>query len=112
MSTVHINDTRMAIEGKLVIGSVGGRVIVNGQDVTPPGAAGQIIISVTGDVASLEVGTCQTITVEGQVDTLSSNHGAVTCGSVGGDVTTTHGEITCGDVKGSVTTKFGSIHRR
>lgn len=84
-----------------------GKVIVDGVDMTPEDKV--ITITVTGDVQTVDVGVCTTVSVNGNVGKVKVSVGDVKCGSVTGDVTTSNGDIECNDVTGNVTTNLGDI---
>lgn len=126
MYQITINGTTITASGNISV--INGRITVNGVDVTP-GDAKQITIEVKGDVASLQVDHCHTVTVGGNVTTLNSTagdvrvensvqsvktvSGDVECGDVGGSVSTTSGDVSCGKVSGDVRSVSGDIkHKR
>lgn len=90
---------------------INGRVIIDGKDVTPDGK--QITINVVGDIQSLNIDTCESISVKGNVGTLETKTGDVNIeGNVAGDVKSNVGDIDCYDVGGNVSTKTGDIKYR
>lgn len=86
---------------------VGGKVIVDGKDVTPD--TRDIRIEVHGDVERVDIDACNTIHVNGAVGELTTTSGDVTCGEVQGNVHTTSGDVRCKDVGGSVQTVSGDV---
>lgn len=86
---------------------VNGRVIIDGNDVTPQ--MKNISISVEGSVDTLTVDACNYVKVSNTVNKLTTTSGDVTCGDVTGDVQTTSGDIECGDVNGQVKTTSGDV---
>jgi len=106
-STIVING--VAIHGGRNITVRGGKVIVDGKDVTPD--AKEISISVTGNVDSIEADACEKISVTGDVGSVMTQSGDVDVGgSIGGSVQTMSGDVDCGGaIGGSVTTMSGNI---
>lgn len=106
----------VTINGRVVVGDVcgslqitGGRVIINGKDVTPD--AKEISITIEGDVQALDVDVCNQVTVNGSAGRVKTGTGNVKCGDVSGNVTTNTGYIRCKSVAGSVSTNTGDIHK-
>ncbi len=105
-SRISIKGCNNIIAGRdIVIGN--GRVIVDGKDVTPD--LKEIIISIEGNVQSLNVDVCSTIKVSGNVGSLQTKTGDVECGDVQGSVSTKSGDIECGSVGGNASTMSGDI---
>ncbi len=105
-SRITIKGCNNIIAGRdIVIGN--GRVIVDGKDVTPDSK--EIIISIEGNVQSLNADACSTIKVSGNVGSLQTNTGDVKCGDVQGSVSTKSGDIECGSVGGNASTMSGDI---
>lgn len=90
----------------------GGRVIVDGKDVTPD--AKEITISIEGNVDKLEVDACSKISVTGDVGHVKTLSGDVdVSGNVSGSVQTMSGDVDCGgSISGSVSTMSGDIKHR
>ena len=105
MNTIRINGVTITGGRSIVINN--GRVVVDGNDVTPN--AKDIRIEVNGDVDDLDVDACSTVKVTGSVRKLSTVSGDVECGNVGGDVKTVSGDVTCGTISGRVSTVSGDI---
>ena len=101
---VIINDVSYA--GRSVI-IRNGKVIIDGQDVTPSGK--EINIRVEGNIDSLRVDYCEKIDVTGSVGSLNSVAANVSCGDVSGGIETTSGDITCKNVNGNINTTSGDI---
>lgn len=84
LSVSKMNASKIVINGQTYSGSnvniVNGRVIINGNDVTPESKT--INISVEGDIESLHVDACSQITVYGDVHNLDSGVGGVNCRNV------------------------------
>lgn len=102
-----------------------GKVIIDGQDVTPDQK--EINIVVEGSVENLTVSYCEQITVNENVNNLNSNSGKVNClnganvinansgnvkiiGDVKGNVTTNSGDVECEKISGNVKTLSGNIN--
>lgn len=89
-----------------------GKVLINGKDVTPDSK--EINISVVGNIEHLKVDACNKVSVEGNVQSISTQSGDVeVSGDVDGSISTISGDVDCGHVKGSVSTMSGDIkHKR
>ena len=88
-----------------------GRVIIDGKDVTPDEKV--IHITISGDVNELKVDVCESITVEGNVESLKTISGDVKVkGDVKGDIKTTSGDVDCGNVGGSISTTSGDVKNK
>lgn len=69
-----------------------------------------INIEVNGNVETINVDTCDAITVNnGAVNTINAKYGSIRCGDVLGDIDAKYGSIKCGNVSGSIDAKYGSI---
>lgn len=106
---------RIVINGVVVSGGKNivvsnGRVVVDGQDVTPD--AKDIRIEVHGSVDSLDVDACNAISVTGSAGSIKTQSGDVRCGDVHGSVKTMSGDVHCGAVSGGVETMSGDIVTR
>lgn len=111
-STITINGVTVSGHN---VDIVGGRVIVDGQNVDFGEADGGILrVEVTGDLANLKCDRAVTVTgnVHGDVDAGSSvacsnvggsvdAGGSVACGNVGGNVDA-GGSVSCGNVEGGI----------
>ena len=86
-----------------------GKVIIDGNNVTPDGK--EIKIAVQGDIDILEVDVCETVYVEGTVGQIKTSTGDVKVKGniVAGNVKTMSGDITCLNVSGDVKTMSGDI---
>lgn len=84
-----------------------GRVIVDGKDETPDEK--DIKIQVEGNIQTLDVERCSTISVYGDVNSLKNGAGDVTCGSVKNGITSGAGDVQCGDVVGDIHGGAGDI---
>lgn len=111
-----ISSSTITINGKTVSGSFknvkirGNKVIVDGVDVTPE--TKDIKISISGNVDSLSVDACNSITITGDSGSVKTMSGNVDIGgNVSGDVGTMSGNVKCGDVGGSVKTTTGNIRK-
>lgn len=107
MRSIIINGTSITVSGGGSLQIINGRVIVGGKDLTPD--AKDIRIEIHGDVAHLEVDSCNQVVVNGTVGELSTSSGDVKCGDVSGDVRTTSGDVRCKCVNGSVQTVSGDV---
>lgn len=108
MATVQVNGS--LISGGRNITITGNRIFVDGKDVTPD--AKDIRIEVQGNVESLSVDACNSVTVNGDIGKVRTASGDVRCGNVGGSVNTMSGDVICGDVSGDIETMSGDISRR
>jgi hypothetical protein len=69
-------------------------------------------ISVSGDVNKIEVDSCNTLTVSGVAQTVSTMSGDITCnGDIGGKVKTMSGDVTARNIVGDVETMSGDVDR-
>lgn len=84
-----------------------GKVIIDGKDVTPDSKT--ITIEIVGDIDNLSVDSCQTVKVQGDVNSLRTTSGDIECGDVKTDIKTTSGDIECKNIGGSVTTVSGDV---
>lgn len=107
-SVITINGTTI-VGDNVVISN--GKIIVNGKDYTPDDK--NITVSITGDLDILDVASCSSIKIIGNVNEVKTVSGDVEIsGSVGGNVKTTSGDVKCGDIGGSVTTVSGDIKNK
>jgi hypothetical protein len=89
-----------------------GKVIVNGKDVTPEDTK-DINIVINGHIETLDVDTCNKITITGDVGSVSTLSGDVNItGNVLGSVKTMSGDVDCEEISGSVKTMSGDIKHR
>lgn len=101
------------INGDLVIGSgrnlviKGGRVFVDGKDVTPESQ--NISITIEGSVDKIDVDACDSININGDASNVKTMSGNVKCNDVKGNVSTMSGGVVCGRVKGYMSTMSGNI---
>lgn len=110
MSTISVN-------GKTYTGRnvsmVGNKVFIDGKEADVDQESKVINIVVTGDIDSLKVEHCKTISIKGDVGSLSSVSGDVECGDVTGSVSTVSGDVrVAGQVAGGVSTVSGDIIQR
>ncbi len=95
--------------GSVVIGN--GRVLINDEDVTPE--AKVINIQCEGDLNSLKIDNCESVSINGNAGSVSVANGDVQIsGSVMGNVSSTNGSVSCQDVSGNVSTINGDIKHR
>jgi DUF4097 and DUF4098 domain-containing protein YvlB len=94
----------------------GGRVIIDGKDVTGLDSFSEKEINIAVEGGCTEVSTeTGNITVNGNVakSVKSTNGNIYISGDVGGDVKTTNGNVDCGNVNGDIDTVNGDIkHKR
>jgi len=110
------NKIRMAIMTINNVSHVGnniiitnGRVIIDGKEVTPENEK-IINIKIEGDVNSVNVGYCQSLSVIGNVDTLGSTSGDIEVSGSAQSISSTSGDIQVeGDVSGNVSTTSGDV---
>lgn len=89
----------------------GNKVYIDGNEVTPTDETKDIKIEVHGNVDSLDVTACNTITVTGTVNRVATMSGDVTCGDVTGSVETMSGDIKCRNIAGDANTLSGNIRK-
>jgi hypothetical protein len=88
-----------------------GKIIIDGIDVTPDSK--KIDIVVDGNISKLNVDSCDSLKVTGDVDTLSTMSGDVDIsGNVTGNVKTMSGDVKCENIGGSTSTMSGDIKYR
>lgn len=113
MAQIIINRKNF-VGGNIHIGN--GKVIIDGKDVTSEynSEEKEINITVTGDIQSLEVDSCNKVLVTGNTGPVKTVSGDVDItGDVAGSVNTVSGDVDCGNIAGSVRTVSGDIkHRR
>jgi hypothetical protein len=109
MSTISINGNTYSGNSIVVIN---GKVIVNGNDVTPDSK--EINIKVDGNINKLEVDACNKVEITGDVSSIKTQSGDVEItGNVTGSIQTMSGDVDCGTVEGSISTMSGDIkHKR
>lgn len=116
MGTLIINGKPYEIpECKAYISFDENRVILNGKEIISnleELKEKEIYISSKGDIINLEVYTCKTIIVKGNVEELRTGSGDVYVeGNVNGNINTTRGNVECnGSIGGNVSTVSGDIH--
>ena len=101
----------IVINGEIYLGNSitvkNGKVIVDGKDFTPNSK--DIKIEVKGDIDRLDVGSCKSLKVNGNINNVSTQSGDVSCGHVSGNVSTMSGDVDCMNVGKSVSTMSGDI---
>jgi len=108
MSTITINGNTYS-GNSIVISN--GKVIINGNDVTPNEK--EINIVVHGNTEDLKIDHCNKIVVNGNSKNISTKSGDIfITGNVEGSVQTMSGEVDCSDVSGSVSTMSGNIKHK
>lgn len=86
------------------------RIIIDGKDITDTLPEQKTYnIEVTGDIQSLDVDACNSLTVKGTVGSIKTLSGDVDCGDVTGSVSTMSGDVKCKNISGSVSTMSGKI---
>ena len=68
-----------------------------------------LTVNVEGNIESLNVDACNSVTVAGTVCKLKTTSGNVKCGDVAGDVNTMSGDVDAKIIHGSVETMSGDI---
>ena len=68
-----------------------GKVIIDGNDVTPD--AKNIDIKIDGNISELKVDACDSLVVNGNCGSVATMSGDVKCGTVGGSISTMSGDI-------------------
>jgi hypothetical protein len=104
--TISTENTSVVYTGNNVT-ITNGKVIIDGNDVTPQ--LKNISIAVEGNIDVLDVDACNFVKVSGTVNSLTTTSGDITCDNVAGNVHSTSGDIECGDVGGSVQTVSGDV---
>ena len=103
MSTISINGQDYS--GRNII-IRNGNVIIDGRKVTSEDKVINIVI--TGDIQDLTVDSCDRVTVHGNVNSLETTSGDVSCHNVG-DVKTISGDVDAQLIEGNVKTVSGDI---
>lgn len=106
MSTISINGQDYS--GRNIV-IRNGNVIIDGRKVTSEDKV--INIVVTGDIQDLTVDSCDSVTVHGNVNSLQTTSGDVSCHNVG-DVKTVSGDVEAQVIEGNVRTVSGDISRK
>jgi len=104
--TASININGVHITGRS-IKIKGGRVAVDGADVTP--AAKDIRVEVVGHVDAIDVDECASMTIIGGAGKVTTMSGDINCGDVAGSIKTMSGDVVCGKVAGGVSSMSGDI---
>lgn len=106
------HDSVVQINGNIVKGNniriLDGNITIDGQEY----AKGEKSINITieGNVGTIEAEVCDTIRVNGDVDSITTTTGDVeVTGNVKGDIDTSSGDIECGEVKGNINTMSGDV---
>ena len=104
--------TQVNINGNIVSGRniviTNGRVIVDGNDLTPDSK--NISIFVVGDLGSLEVDSCSKVDIKGNVDgDVRTVSGDIRCYNVNGDVSSVSGDIRSSKILGNCKSVSGDI---
>lgn len=106
-NVVTVNGQRYEGGSSVVVS--GGRVLIDGRDVTPEGKT--INIEVSGNITNLDVDACQHVSVTGDVQTAKVGSGnLIVTGNVSGDARVMTGDVNVGgDVRGKVNTSVGNV---
>jgi hypothetical protein len=105
MATITINGQTFTGDNMIISN---GRIVVNGNDLTPNGK--EINIAINGNIDRLEVDACQKVGVIGDVGNIKTQSGDVDVkGNVKGNIQTMSGDVDCQQVFGSVSTMSGDI---
>ena len=87
------------------------KIVINGIDVTPNSR--EITIQIDGDVETVNIDYVNKISVNGNVGKIKCTNGDVDItGTVKNSVESINGNISCGDVGGNVSTMNGSVKIR
>ncbi len=84
-----------------------GKVFIDGKNVTPEEK--DIRIAINGNVTYLQVDSCETVDVKGNIDKLRTGSGEVYCDAIVGTVVTGSGDVDANEIGGSVTTGSGDV---
>jgi hypothetical protein len=88
-----------------------GKVIIDGNDVTPD--AKNIDIKIDGNISELKVDACDSLVVNGNCGSVATMSGDVDIdGDVTGNISTMSGDVKCGTVGGSISTMSGDIKNK
>lgn len=111
------NNGCTVINGGTISGEVieikDGRMFVNGKPFEDWSESDEKVINITinGNVDSLDVVCCSSITISGDAKKVKTGSGDIKVnGSVSGDVKTGSGDVECSDVEGDVSTGSGNVH--
>ncbi len=109
MNSITINGHTYS--GGRSISITNGKVIIDGNDVTPEGK--EINITVHGDIHIIDVDVCNKVSVNGNAHEVKSASGDIDItGDVSGSVHSMSGNVECNEVKGSISTMSGNIKHR
>ena len=84
------------------------KIIIDGKDCTPDSKT--IDITVQGNINELNVDSCNSLMVIGEVAAIKTQSGDVECNIVNGNVSTMSGDVKCNNIGGSVKTMSGDIN--
>ena len=88
-----------------------GNVIIDGKSIEIEEK--EINISVTGNIDSLKVTSCNELQIKGYVNTVETTSGDIDIeGNVSGNVKTVSGDVRCEYITGDVKTVSGNIRRK
>ena len=85
------------------------KIIIDGREVTEDHQQKEINIKVEGGLEKLDVSSCRSLVVNGDVGSVKTVSGDIDCRDIKGDVRTVSGDVNAHDVGGSVNTISGDI---
>jgi DUF4097 and DUF4098 domain-containing protein YvlB len=109
-----LGDSSVTVNGKTYRGDTiavsNGRLWVDGKKVDDLSNVQQIEVTVNGNVEELSTASGD-VTVNGTAGSVVTASGDVKCGDVSGCVATTSGDVCCESVAGNVSTVSGDVTR-
>lgn len=104
---ININNKRYSGQNITV---TNGKIIIDGQDVTPDSK--NIYIHVDSFINEINVDVCDEISVGGDVGSVTTQSGNVNIvNNVNGNVKTMSGNVKCNNVTGNVNTMSGNVKK-
>lgn len=91
---------------------VGNQVMIDGKVYEGNEEEKAIHIVINGDVESLDLDSCEEISIYGNAKIVKTVSGNVKCNVIEGNVSTTSGDVITKEIKGSVSTMSGDIIER
>lgn len=104
-NAVHIDHSQVLREDVQIVCDGMGRQYVT-QKTLPP-----IVIRVQGNIETLKAEGCCEVHADGDIGSVSSMSGDISCRCIKGNARTMSGDITAESIGGSASTMSGSIHR-
>lgn len=104
MATIRVNST--VVNGSTLV-ITNGKIIVDGKSVEMDDK--NITINVVGNLDSLEVDVCDKLSITGDVGSVKTISGDVSCGNVHNSVNTVSGDVRAVTIHGSTNTVSGDI---